>query len=58
MLYINSLDADLHAWQTLVMKHELTASRVFAAMSVFEVLQSKLQMVFGLVPTLVRGEST
>ena len=37
------------------MKQELTASRVFSAMSVFDVLRSSLEMILGLIPTLVRG---
>ncbi|KAI0085661.1 hypothetical protein BDY19DRAFT_964983 [Irpex rosettiformis] len=41
---------------TLVMKQELTASRVFSAMSVFEVLRGSLEMILGLIPTLIRAK--
>ncbi|KAI0691343.1 hypothetical protein BC835DRAFT_1360883 [Cytidiella melzeri] len=44
------------ATYTLVSKQQLTASRVFSSMSVFEVLQEKLQMTFGLVPTMIRAK--
>ncbi|KAI0803028.1 hypothetical protein BC629DRAFT_1491319 [Irpex lacteus] len=41
---------------TLIMKQQLTASRVFSAMSVFEILQSALNSVFGQIPTLIKAK--
>ncbi|KZT67587.1 P-loop containing nucleoside triphosphate hydrolase protein [Daedalea quercina L-15889] len=41
---------------TLIMKRELTASVVFSAMSVFDLLRNSLNEVFGLVPAIIRAK--
>ncbi|KAI8982789.1 multidrug resistance-associated ABC transporter [Trametes punicea] len=40
---------------TVIMGKELTASRVFSSMSVFDVLREQLHTVFALVPSMVQG---
>lgn len=38
------------------MKEELTASRVFSAMSVFDLLREQMWMVFGMTPRIVQAK--
>ncbi|OSD04848.1 P-loop containing nucleoside triphosphate hydrolase protein [Trametes coccinea BRFM310] len=41
---------------TVIMKKELTASRVFSSMAVFDMLRSDLQSSFWIIPQLVRAK--
>lgn len=43
-------------YQTLLMKKQLTASRVFSSMTVFDILQENLHTVFGFLPMIIQGE--
>ncbi|KAF7973519.1 hypothetical protein HWV62_14938 [Athelia sp. TMB] len=44
-----------YATYTLVMKQDLTASKIFASISVFDMLKDQFHIVFGLIPRLVQG---
>lgn len=37
------------------MKRDLTASKVFASISVFDMLKDQFLIIFGLIPRLVQG---
>ncbi|KAF7798640.1 hypothetical protein EIP86_009863 [Pleurotus ostreatoroseus] len=41
---------------TLVMKQELTASRVFSSMTVFQILQENLYTIFGMIPVIIQAK--
>ncbi|KAJ3015276.1 hypothetical protein NUW54_g1089 [Trametes sanguinea] len=43
---------------TVIMKEELTASRVFSSMAVFEMLRLDLHSTFSVIPQLIQGKSS
>ncbi len=45
-----------HAFKTIVMKGELTASIVFSSMAVFEMLQQQLHEIFNFITTSIAGK--